>query len=558
MSEASIKRTAIKEIKEILPLDDDTLAQMIDYAIDNLATRDAVTQHFINLLGESPASLNFITHFQQLKFGSPASSGSNGFKSTPSSPPPIETPNQVPSKKNSNPKVIKIVSGGGRNGASKIITKKIVKKGTNVWGSGSDSKTEQPKQQPQNRLAKNSTGASTSELLDLKPSTVSKQSISKKTAKKKLDNLKDLDSALLELEINDPNSADFDDSHKIRRVCNCMATRHPLFEMFPNCLNCGKIICAKEGLQPCSYCGKPLLSNEERLQILSILKSEKEELEGKKAIAKSSEVTGKKKKNKITISMSSTGQNNFKIQEQLFNKIEKKRELEKVKLEKEKEEKEEVDKIQKELDYYASIKGKDEELIKAQERLDKLLNFQDNGVERTKIIDQASDFELPSSGGSTNLWASPLERALQLKRQQKVLRKQELSEKQRSGRGKKVMNMAIRDGKVILQERAISADEEVGEFSDDEEIQDLQNAIKDEKKIDDDIKAKNSWNYEKDKLKWEKPVYIPNGEEDVKSNDDSGNKENSQKEDDILSEVKPRMQFGSTDELENALFQIAF
>ncbi|OWB57505.1 hypothetical protein B5S28_g3454 [[Candida] boidinii] len=560
MSEASIKRTAIKEIKEILPLDDDTLGQMIDYAINNLATREDVTQHFINLLGESPASLNFITHFQQLKFGSSASSRSNnGSKSIPSSsPPPVKPTNPVASKPKSQPKVIKIVSGAGRNGASKIITKKIVKKETNVWGSGSDNKSEQPKQQPQNRLAKNSTGASTSELLDLKPSTVSKQSISKKTAKKKLDNLKDLDSALLELEINDPNSIDYDDSNKIRRVCNCMATRHPLFEMFPNCLNCGKIICAKEGLQPCSSCGKPLLNNEERLQILSILKSEKEELEGKKAVVKSNEVTGKKKKNKITISMSSTGQNNFKIQEQLFNRIEKKRELEKVKLEKEKEEKEEVDKIQKELDYYASIKGKDEELIKAQERLDKLLNFQDNGVERTKIIDQASDFELPSSGGSTNLWASPMERALQLKRQQKVLRKQELSEKQRSGRGKKVMNMAIRDGKVILQERSITADEEVGNFSDDEEIQDLQNAIKDEKKKDDDIKAKNSWNYEKDKLKWEKPVYIPNAEDDKSNNNDSENKENSPEDDEILSNVKPRIQLGTTDELEDALFQIGF
>ncbi|GMF00336.1 unnamed protein product [[Candida] boidinii] len=118
--------------------------------------------------------------------------------------------------------------------------------------------------------------------------------------------------------------------------------------------------------------------------------------------------------------------------------------------------------------------------------------------------------------------------------------------------------MAIRDGKVILQERSITADEEVGNFSDDEEIQDLQNAIKDEKKKDDDIKAKNSWNYEKDKLKWEKPVYIPNAEDDKSNNNDSENKENSPEDDEILSNVKPRIQLGTTDELEDALFQIGF
>jgi len=36
------------------------------------------------------------------------------------------------------------------------------------------------------------------------------------------------------------------------QYCNCMATKHSLIT---NCLNCGHIICSKEGTGPCCYCG---------------------------------------------------------------------------------------------------------------------------------------------------------------------------------------------------------------------------------------------------------------------------------------------------------------
>ena len=38
---------------------------------------------------------------------------------------------------------------------------------------------------------------------------------------------------------------------RARTPCNCMATDHPLVG---NCLKCGKVICAKEGLGPCLFC----------------------------------------------------------------------------------------------------------------------------------------------------------------------------------------------------------------------------------------------------------------------------------------------------------------
>ena len=62
-------------------------------------------------------------------------------------------------------------------------------------------------------------------------------------------------------------------------------------------------------------------------------------------------------------------------------------------------------------------------LAAAEKHRDKLLSFQETSARRTKIIDEAADFETPSAGLS--IWATPQERAMQLKRQQKMLRRQE-------------------------------------------------------------------------------------------------------------------------------------
>ena len=38
----------------------------------------------------------------------------------------------------------------------------------------------------------------------------------------------------------------------VRKPCDCQALVHPLVN---NCLQCGKIICAREGEGPCMFCG---------------------------------------------------------------------------------------------------------------------------------------------------------------------------------------------------------------------------------------------------------------------------------------------------------------
>ncbi|ODV86518.1 hypothetical protein CANARDRAFT_27710 [[Candida] arabinofermentans NRRL YB-2248] len=541
-----IKEYGVKAIKEILPLDDETLVQMIDYAISSCRSRDAIAQHFMNLLGESPDALDFITRFSNMLFGDPSNKQKPKKESSTlsSTTTPIAPPEAITRK--SPPKVLKVVAS--KNGKSKIMTTKTKPVPTvpnNGWTQKETKHTENKQRLSNNSSSK---GSTTSELLNLKPTTVKKVESSKKTAQKKLDNLKDLEAAMLELETSHSLSEVQNDGEI--RSCNCNATRHPLFEMFPNCLNCGKIICIKEGLQPCSFCGKDLLTNEERLEILNILKKEKEELDGiKRESTNNLKKNDDKKKNKVTISLSSAGQNSFKVQDQFFKKVEKKRELEKVKEDKLEKDQEEMEKVQKELDYYSSIKGKDDDLIKAQERLDTLLNFQDNGAQRTKIIDQASDFEAPSTT-SVDLWATPLERALQLKRQQKQVRKQQIAEKQRTGRGKRVVDMTIRNGKVFLTETTVEGEDPEERLSDDEEIKDIEHQLNDEKMIQFQANVNNTWNYEEDGKKWEKPVYIGKGGS-VEDEDEDQNEEQNKE----LTGLN-RVQFGDEQDQENAIFTL--
>ncbi|KAG7697314.1 hypothetical protein KL930_002553 [Ogataea haglerorum] len=393
---------------------------MVDYAVKELKTPEAASQHFINLLGESPDALEFISEFSRA----------------------LEKPQEKsvkrPSKADQNPK------------------KNVIK------------------------IVRPSTRAST-------PKKPAEESKSRPEKNVKLDNLKELDDALIELE-----------TQRGGRVCNCNATRHPLFEMFPNCLNCGKIICVKEGLQPCSFCGKDLLSSDERRQIAQVLQKEKDELNGVKPVVKEREKP--KKNSKITISVSSAGQNNFKVQDQLFKRIERKKEQERENLARSKREQEELAEAVKKIEYLEATKGKDAELLQAEQRLDKLLEFQANGAQRTRIIDQASDFEVPAN--SLSPWASPVERALQLKKQQRELKRLEEEEKLRSGRGRRVLDMSIRDGKVIMREVATPETGSDGEIEELEQEMSRQNAEQLEKN------AQTVWDYEKESAKWTKPKYM--------------------------------------------------
>lgn len=529
-----VRQFARDAIKNIIPLDDESIDEMVQYAIQSFKTREGISNHFLDILGPTEDTFQFVSKFCDMLFGSPKS-----VKKSPDMAAALSTPSSTPSSNmapvsnltKSKPSVKQISNSGNNKSKSNGI--RLVKNKVVTASKDSNSK---------GRMANNSkNGATTSQMFDMTPTNIESQKVKKKEVKKKLENIQELDDVLLELELLDSKEP----SNDIRK-CNCNATRHPLFEMYPNCLNCGKIICVKEGLQPCSFCGTPLMSSEEKLALKDILTKEKEELEEEKDKKKQKEASNKsKKKNVIKVTLNTPGQNNFKIQEQLHKQIEEswKQEREQAKANKERDE--EIDRTRKDMEYYNSIHKKDPELIKAEERLAMLLSFQDNGAERTKIIDHAADFDLPMERG--NLWASPMERALQLKRQQKQHKKLEEQEKQRSGRGSTVVEMSIKNGQAVFNDR----DDEAGAFenlSDDEEVSELQKKVNSEKLKKFKQEVQNVYDYDSFNKTFHKPVYHKQSDGKNKENEDE-NRMISQ-----LPELGKVVQLGDAEEQEDQLF----
>ncbi|CAI5756033.1 unnamed protein product [Candida verbasci] len=332
----------------------------------------------------------------------------------------------------------------------------------------------------------------------------------KKLKKKNLTNLKDIESVLNNLELNESESS--------ARVCNCMARRHPLFEIAPNCLNCGKIICSKEGLQPCSFCGSNMISNNDKQDIIKLLQHEKSEILNKPQII-SHQPTAKKKQKQIVVKMN-PGEKFWEAQDRAFKLAESEKQKQRQQ-QQEKEEEEPVVVLKKDVE-------SDSDLVRAQENLNTLLHYQETGEERTKIIDNASDFEFPSQ----SIWLSPEERALNLKKQQRLNRELGL-EKERSKRGERIVEMSItKDGKVKMIEKYIALKEEKSR----DEIN-LENEIKKSKQAQQNTNNL-VWDYEKDAKRWEKPIYFTT--EDRKE----------PKQDSSVLEVKNRVQIAKNDDFD--------
>lgn len=120
-----------------------------------------------------------------------------------------------------------------------------------------------------------------------------------------------------------------------------------------------------------------------------------------------------------------------------------------------------------------------DKLEQANERLSNLLQYQATAAERTKIIDNASDFELP---GITNKWATPAERALQLKKQQKELSRVIARNAKRNGRGRRVVSIDLKGNKVVVNDHSET------DYEDDSELDDLP----EQPKVED--REKTQWN----------------------------------------------------------------
>jgi hypothetical protein len=231
--------------------------------------------------------------------------------------------------------------------------------------------------------------------------------------------LSDLDSAIrtLELQTNPTLASNSQSASDLaKRRCNCMATRHPLLTIAPNCLNCGKIVCVKEGLGPCTFCESPLLSTSEISSMVRVLKDERgqERQNVHNANHKRAEVNQKPRAftGRDFLSSAAASATASPISSAAQSEDE-----------------------------------GDTAVSKAKEHRDRLLAFQANNARRTRVHDEAADFDVPTSG--TNMWASPTERAAELKRQQKIMREMEWSARPDYEKRRMVASIDVVGGKIV-------------------------------------------------------------------------------------------------------------
>ncbi|KAJ8100912.1 hypothetical protein POJ06DRAFT_84017 [Lipomyces tetrasporus] len=264
----------------------------------------------------------------------------------------------------------------------------------------------------------------------------------------KVHSLQEVENAIMTLE------SEYSSTNE-RRACNCQAQRHPLLEVAPNCLHCGKIICVREGLGPCTSCHTPLLTKEEYGALVSELRQERGQLKNEIYNDQSKKATTGSNA-RLTYSGSAGGQPIT------------------------------TDK--------AMLPGLD----RANDQLSNLLSFQANSVQRTRIIDNASDFELPGSGSER--WLTTAERAMQLRKQQRTMKQMEALDRKRNGRGKRVISIDLRGNKIVTEDHS-ETDFDSDEFDDIEEI-DPNAALKEQTgaKVE-------TWNPDKDNARFIKPLY---------------------------------------------------
>lgn len=476
---ASLEQWALSRLQLLLPLDEESLRQIVQYA-DTLP-KDAAAEHLKNLLGEDGKALEFISAFNLRRPNAPATqkaataaaSGSASGTATPTNHDSQDGLSEVPRTSR---------GGRGKNRANihSLPARQLEGQG-NVGGGylKTDEGDYMPKaarrqnerQTHKDAVAENmalreerpdatmmplitddasatnkpitakappsAAGALISDSLSPRRTASSQSSRNASPAPKTKVNitggtamhgassaLSDLDSAIRSLEVQtNPSLASGDQAELEKRKCNCMATRHPLLDIAPNCTKCGKIICVKQGLGPCTYCGNPLLSSEDIAKVLRVLKDERgeERMRSNNAAHKKAEVAHGK-------SRAFTGRD-FLAQAS-------------------------SNRSSPISSAAATPAGSgDEAADKAKQHRDKLLGFQSQNARRTQIHDEAADYDIPTSG--TNMWASPAERAQQLKRQQKVLREMEWNARPEYEKRQMVASIDLKGRKVVRKMAAV-------------------------------------------------------------------------------------------------------
>ena len=457
----ALESWALPQLSRLLPLDEDSLKQIISFT-DSLP-KDAAADHLKELLGDSPQALEFITSFNSRRKAPPAAAKAapqtrdEDAEGTSAVPKPKTRGKKKGSQFNKLPPARRVEDSGPPSGAyiknkeedympasskqrrgaavSDAFALKETPDALQVPAATSKTASTNPTPKssasPSPKLPPSAAGPLIS---DIKSASNSKPSsrTSSPAPKAKVHltggqsmhgastTLADLDSAIRTLELQTNPSLTPSRSETAKRRCNCMAPRHPLLAAAPNCLNCGKIICVKEGLGPCTFCEKPLLSASEIQSMVRVLKDERgrERMEANNAAHKKADAT--KMPLRQVANLARPGS------------------------------------VTPSTSTPASSDSESEKLAAAKQHRDKLLSFQAQNARRTRIHDEAADFETPDAG--TSMWASPAERALQLKRQQKILREQEWNARPEWEKRKVVASLDVSGKKGKVMRKVVQAE----------------------------------------------------------------------------------------------------
>ncbi|KAJ5595558.1 uncharacterized protein N7459_001766 [Penicillium hispanicum] len=391
---------ALPRLGQLLPLDEESLKQIVDYSAT--LSKDACADHLKNLLGDSPAALEFISSFNARRQPVAPASAQNDAMST--STDRIKGRNRRDKKPLHSAGPPRRPANYGDVGGGYMKSEKEEEymsasrssphhAGLSAPGSSASSRAHSPMPASATADFKAPPSASGPVLSDMLPNVRSKTSkpsrhgggasSSKGGAALTTNNISDLTSAIAALEVSTNPTLGAE-----RRKCTCYALIHPLFDPAPNCLNCGKIICSLEGLQPCSFCSTPLLSAEEIQSMIRELRAER-------------------------------GQEKMRAHN---------------------------DSVHHDGGPRPSGSSSSSKLDAAKAHRDKLLQFQAQNARRTKVVDEAADFETPNV--ASTLWMSPAQRALALKKQQRIQREMEEQARPEWEKKKTVMSLDIKGGKV--------------------------------------------------------------------------------------------------------------
>ena len=423
---------SLMQLRNLLPLPDEELQQVLEYA--GTLSKQGAAEHFKGILGESPQAIEFISSFNSRR-KDPASSSQTVPQQDISTG--VPKPTRAPKKKKAPlhtpaPRQIQDVYAAQgtayvKKNEDDYITKRLPPANNAFTLNVKPEAVQAP-------ISKPPPSAAGSLISDFKSRSNSNSRNNSRTSspappKTKVNItggtsmhgastiLSELDSAIRTLEIS--TNASLLDNEK--RKCNCIGTRHPLLAAAPNCLHCGKVICVKEGLGPCTFCGKPLLSAVEVQGMIRELREER----GREKMALDASSHRRAEVARKPAPFTAPRENTD------FSPAE----------------------------------------LKAKEHRDRLLGFQAQNARRTTVRDEAADFETPMTGGG-NIWASPAERAKILKKQQKVLSEQEWNARPEYEKRRQVVSIDLVKGKVVKKMGAVERPQ-LAESESDEDVEEV-------------------------------------------------------------------------------------